>query len=80
MYLRDCANVPTERKMPNESSSSFFIFIFLKQETQSKYTGNKPSPPRRAGTLGEIVNSAISSTYFTELPAAAGISIVFLSP
>jgi hypothetical protein len=33
---------------------------------QAKYDGNKPSPPRRAGTLGEIVNPAAISTYFTE--------------
>jgi hypothetical protein len=40
-------------------------------EIQWKYTRNKPSK------LGEIVNFAASSTYFTELPAAAGISILF---
>jgi len=28
--------------------------VKLKSRTQSKYSGNKPSPPRRAGTLGEI--------------------------
>ena len=38
---------------------------------QAKYGGNKPSPPRRASRLGEIVNPAVISTYFTE-PAAAG--------
>jgi hypothetical protein len=31
--------------------------------------GNKPSPPRRAGTLGETLKSAASSTYFTKRSA-----------
>jgi hypothetical protein len=34
--------------------------------------GNKPSPPRRAGTLGEIFNSAASSIYFTERARRGG--------
>jgi len=42
-------------------------------EIQWKYNRNKPSK------LGEIVNGAISSTYFTKQPAAAGISIIFPS-
>ena len=36
------------------------------KEIQLKYARNKPSPPRRAGRLGEIVNPAAISTYFTE--------------
>jgi hypothetical protein len=38
-------------------------------EIQLKYDGNKPSPPRRAGMLGEIVQIRIN--YFTE-PARRG--------
>ena len=44
---------------------------------QWKYDGNKPSLPAAACKLGEIVYSAASSTYFTEL--ARFISTLFLS-
>ena len=58
-----------------------------KYEILWKYTRNRPSPPRRAGTLGEIRNSDAITTYFMEPSAAGrrsevyfyGISTVFLS-
>jgi hypothetical protein len=94
MYFLDCPKEAELSRMAKESSSSFFIIIFLWQEIQSIYPGNKPSK------LGEIVNPAAISTYFTERsgvyfysistvfrnsPARRGgyfnrISIVFLSP
>jgi hypothetical protein len=43
-----------------------------------KYNGNKPSPPRRARSLGEIVNPAVISTYFTE-PVTTGISLYYFT-
>ena len=41
----------------------FRIKTLVLDEIQWKYDGNKPSK------LDEIVNSAISSTHFTKLPA-----------
>ena len=52
-----------------------------KYEILWKYTRNRPSPPRRAGTLGEIRNSDAITTYFMERSEVYlyGISTVFLS-
>ena len=53
----------------------FRIKTLVLDEIQWKYDGNKPSLPAAACKLGEIVYSAASSIYFTEL--ARFISTLF---
>ena len=51
MYFLDCPKEARLNRMAKESSGNFLIIIFLWQEIQSKYTGNKPSE------LGEIISN-----------------------
>ncbi len=63
MYFLDCPKEARLSRMAKERKSNFFIIIFLWQEIQSKYSRNKPSPPRRVGTLGEIVSNTYSKLF-----------------
>ncbi len=60
----------TSTKYASKSDISKRIEFFLegnKGEIQWKYSRNKPSPPRRAGTLGEITNSLPITIKITRL-------------